>query len=217
MRHVVSRDESWVYSFDPVCKHQAAAWVGDGDAWPQTVICMCSQKKLMLMLFFDDARVLHHEFMTKTVNHYTYTKILGCLREKICKKRPGLWAPGCGHRHRVLLHHDNAPAHKALHTHAHLNETGIKLLEQPPYSLDLASADFFLFPRLKQLLHGTHFRSLPELKERITMVLYSIPAHEFTQAFDDMRKHWQKCVLHEGRYFEGIRQLCPGNPLIAQP
>ncbi len=216
LRHVISGDESWVYSFDPVWKHQAASWVGCNDPRPETALQPQSQKNVMLTVFFDDAGVLHHEFTTRTVNRYTYRRILRRLREKICKRRPGLWTPGFGHAHCVLLHHDNAPAHKALHTRTRLNKTGIKLLEQPPYSPDLATVDFFLFPHLKQVLHGVHFWNVEELKDRVSMVLKSIPSEEFAQAFQDMKKQWQKCVLHEGRYFEGMRHLRPDNPLVAQ-
>ena len=116
----------------------------------------------------------------------------------------------------MLLHHDNAPAHKALHTRARLNETGIKLVEQPPYSPDLAPADYFLFPWLKHVLRGVWFRNVQELKDRVSMMLKSIPAAEFAQAFEDLKKRWQKCVLHEGRYFDGVRHLRPANPVVAQ-
>ncbi len=31
LRHIVSGDESWIYTFDPVRKHQASTWVSPGD------------------------------------------------------------------------------------------------------------------------------------------------------------------------------------------
>jgi len=42
-----------------------------------------------------------------------------------------------------LLHHDNAPAHNALGIQKFLTKSNIAVLEQPPYSLDLAPCDFF--------------------------------------------------------------------------
>jgi hypothetical protein len=33
----------------------------------------------------------------------------------------------------------------------------ITVLEHPPYSLDLAQNDFFLFPKIKEILKGRHF------------------------------------------------------------
>ena len=59
-----------------------------------------------------------------------------------------------------LLHHANAPAHKALTIRQLLAEKNITVLEQPPYSPDLAPCDFFLFPKLKGIIKGTRFVSL---------------------------------------------------------
>jgi hypothetical protein len=33
----------------------------------------------------------------------------------------------------------------------------ITVLEHPPYSLDLTPNDFFLFPKIKEILKGKHF------------------------------------------------------------
>ena len=44
------------------------------------------------------------------------------------------------------LHHDNAPAHKALNVKQFLTKNSMTQLLRPPYSPDLAPCDFFLFP-----------------------------------------------------------------------
>ena len=56
----------------------------------------------------------------------------------------------------VLLHHDNAPAHRAFqgktfcaHFRAALSKSSRELLPHPPYCPDLATSDVFLFPILK--------------------------------------------------------------------
>jgi len=36
----------------------------------------------------------------------------------------------------------------------------------PPYSLDLAPYDFFLFPRMKRDLKGRRFQNVEEVKEK---------------------------------------------------
>ena len=38
-----------------------------------------------------------------------------------------------------------------------LAKNNIAVLEHPPYSPDLAPCDFFLFPKLKEVIKGTHF------------------------------------------------------------
>ncbi len=97
----------------------------------------------MLVAFFDDQGCIHHEFVARTINRFVYTRILGRLKEKVRCSRPGMWAPGFGRRHCLLLHHDNASSHTAFHTRANLRESGIHTLPQPAYSPDLAPADYF--------------------------------------------------------------------------
>ena len=57
-----------------------------------------------------------------------------------------------------LLHHDNAPAHNALLFREFVSKNNIAVLEQPPCSPDLAPCDFFLFPKLKEVIKGTRFQ-----------------------------------------------------------
>ena len=63
-----------------------------------------------------------------------------------------------------LLHHDNAPAHNALGIREFLAKHNIAVLEQPPYSPDLAPCDFFLFPKLKKVIKGTRFQDSEAIK-----------------------------------------------------
>jgi len=57
----------------------------------------------------------------------------------------------------------NAPAHRALATQKKLAYLGFQRLDHPPYSPDLASSDYHLFPGLKKQLKGRHFSSNAEV------------------------------------------------------
>jgi len=59
----------------------------------------------------------------------------------------------------VLFLHDNALAHRALATQKKLAYLGFQCLDHPPYSPDLATSDYHLFPGLKKKLKGRHFLS----------------------------------------------------------
>ena len=48
-----------------------------------------------------------------------------------------------------VFHWDNAPVHTAVTVRKFLEKKNLELLENPPYSPDLAPADYFLFPKLK--------------------------------------------------------------------
>jgi histone-lysine N-methyltransferase SETMAR len=55
--------------------------------------------------------------------------------------------------------HHNALAHKSATEQEYLTESGLDVLDHPPYSPDLSTFDFWLFPRLKEMLAGHRFES----------------------------------------------------------
>ena len=69
------------------------------------------------------------------------------------KRRPRTGVRG------IKLLHDNAPAHKSATVQEYLKESGLDVLDHPPYSPDLPPCDFWLFPRLKEMLAGHRFES----------------------------------------------------------
>ena len=78
-----------------------------------------------------------------------------------------------------LLYHDNAPAHNALGIREFLAKIIIAVLEQPPYSPDLAPRDFFLFPKLKEVIKETRFQDSKAIKIAVTRKLLEIPEESF--------------------------------------
>jgi transposase len=77
------------------------------------------------------------------------------------------------------------------------------VLPQPPYSPDLAPAEFFLFPTLKSTLKGRRFESTEAIKTNSLAHLCSIPKTAFQECFRTMKKRWQQCIQSRGEYFEG--------------
>jgi len=63
-------------------------------------------------------------------------EILKRLCEVVRTKRPEIWPKDW------ILHHDNAPAHKALSVKQFLAQKAITDMEHQPYSPDLAADDF---------------------------------------------------------------------------
>jgi len=70
------------------------------------------------------------------------------LREKVRRKRPEIFA-----KNSCILHHDNSPAHTAPSVREFLATKQITVLEHPAYSPDIATSDFFLFPKIKEILN----------------------------------------------------------------
>jgi hypothetical protein len=77
------------------------------------------------------------------------------------KKRSEVWK-----KKSWILHQVNAPAHDVLAVKQFLANKCIPMLEHtsPPHSPELAPCHFYLFPKVKSVLKGTHFQSINEVK-----------------------------------------------------
>jgi transposase len=80
------------------------------------------------------------------------------LRENIQRKRPDLLCA------KNWILHDNALCHRALLVREFLTNYNILLLPHPSYSPDLATANFFLFSKVKMQLKGRHFHITAEIQ-----------------------------------------------------
>ena len=93
--------------------------------------------------------------------------------------------------------------HKAIILNEFVAKNSTNIIEQPPYSSDMAPADFILFPKLKLPLRSARFLSIEDIKENSRQELVSIPENAFKKCFDDWIICWHKCIFSGGAYFEG--------------
>ena len=149
---------------------------------------------------FFQPTLVHHEYAPEgqTINKEYYLEVLRHLRDAVRRKRPDMWAAK-----NFQLHHDNAPAHTAHVIQAFLVKNNMPLVRQAPYSPDLAPCDFWLFPKLKLTLKGRQFQSREDIMKKSTEELQGIAEVEFKRCFQKWQKRWEKCVHHQGEYFEG--------------
>ena len=112
------------------------------------------------------------------------------LREKVRWKRPKLFA-----NNSWILHHNNAPAHTTLSVREFLATKQITVLEHPAYSPDLAPSDFFLFPKIKEILRRRHF---DDIRINTTAALKGIPQNQFQNCFERWTKRWHQCIASQG-------------------
>jgi hypothetical protein len=59
---------------------------------------------------------------------------------------------------------DNAPAHRAVAVQEFLASRRV-MVNHPPYLPDLSPSDYFLFPKLKFKMKGTHFYDIKAFKK----------------------------------------------------
>ena len=81
-----------------------------------------------------------------------------------------------------LFHWDNCPVHKSHLVKEYMDQKGLKVIEHPPYSPDLALADFFLFPKVKSSLAGNTLTA-GELKPASEGVTGTLTAADYAGAF----------------------------------
>jgi transposase len=60
----------------------------------------------------------------------------------------------------------------------------ITVLEHPPYSSDLAPNDFFLFPKIKEIIKGKHFDDTDDIRSNTTAAPKAIPQNQFQNCFE---------------------------------
>ena len=75
---------------------------------------------------------------------------------------------------------------------------GIKTVPQPPYSPDLSSCDFWLFPNLR----GCRYETIEEMKEAVTKVIDTLTQEDFHRALQKFLERYNKCVAPGEDYFE---------------
>ena len=161
MSSVITGDESWVYGYDPKTKQMSSQWKTASSPRLKKARQVKSNVKTMLIVFFDIDGLVHHQYVPrgKTVNKEFYTTVLQRLRDAVWRHRPEKWCSG-----NWILHHDNAPAPRAVTTNEFMAKHNIPSLPHPPYSPDLAPCDFFLFPQLKKTMKGHDSMTLRRCK-----------------------------------------------------
>jgi histone-lysine N-methyltransferase SETMAR len=180
-------------------------WVKKGQPGPFKARVHASRTKQILLAFFDNKGVIYSHIVPKgsPVNGKYIVKALSNFLKQLKKKRPQMV------EQEWWFHWDNAPIHTAAVVQHWFAAHSIQRLEHPPYSPDLAPADFFLFKRVKEELAG---QSLDEgtLKMTWERVVRSIAAEEFATAFRRWYERCEKCV-RIGTRGENIRNKRPPN------
>ena len=80
---------------------------------------------------------------------------------------------------------------------------GITTVRHLPYSPDLASSDFWLFPKLR----GCPYETIEEVKEAVTKVIDMLIQGDFHGTFQKLLEWYNKCIAAGGDYFEGDKSF----------
>jgi histone-lysine N-methyltransferase SETMAR len=75
-----------------------------------------------------------------------------------------------------------------------------ELLEHPPYSIDLAPSDFYLFTKLKLLLAGQRFSSNQEAIAAVEGYFAYPKINHYRDGIMALEHRWNKCISLKGDY-----------------
>ena len=195
--NIVTMDESAVSFHTPETKQQSKQWLKKGTPGPIKAKVSATRTKQMVLAFFDSKGLIYTNYVPRgtTVNAKYIVGALGRFLKIFRKKRPVMA------QQEWFFHWDNAPVHTAAVVQDWIAARGVQMIRHPPYSPDLAPADFFLFPTVKKELAG---RTLtPDtFKTSWEGAVRTIAKEGFATAFRRWYERCQKCVRIAGGYVE---------------
>ena len=204
LEEIVTGDETRIYHFQPDSKAKNKVWVSfEGDRPVTARRCKTSNRMLYAIFFDSKGPVLQIPVPkgSSVTGTFYRESILTQLVDFYQKRRPRTGVRG------IKLLHDNAPAHKSATVQEYLKESGLDVLDHPPYSPDLSPCDFWLFPRLKEMLAGHRFESRCGIGSAVYQCLQHIPKQDYRAAFQRWVDWCKMCGEADGAYFEGLRYL----------
>ena len=203
LEEIVTGDETWIYHFQPDSKAKNKVWVSSEGDRPVIVHRCKTSNRMLYAIFFDSKGPVLQIPVPKgssVTGKFYKESVLTQLVVFYQKRRTCTGV--CG----IKLFHDNALAHKSSTEQEYLKESGLDVLDHLTYSPDLSPCDFWLFPRLKEMLAGHCFESHCGIGSAVYQCLQHIPKEDYQAAF---RKWVDQCKMggRGGRQgiFEGLR------------
>ena len=202
LEEIVTGDETWIHHFQPDSKAKNKVWVSPEGDRPVIARCCKTSNRILCAIFFD----LKGPFLqipvpkvSSITGKFYRESVLTQLVDFYQKHR--LRTGVCG----IKLLHDNAPAHECASVQEYLKDFKLDVLDHPPYSPDLSPCDFWLFPRLKEMLAGHRFESSCGIGSAVFQCLQQITKVDYQAAFRKWVNRCKMCVEADGAYFEGLR------------
>ncbi|QQP57921.1 Transposase [Caligus rogercresseyi] len=105
-------------------------------------------------------------------------------------------------QHKVILLHDNAPAHKAKQVQETIESLRWEILQHAVYSPDLAHSNYYLFASMGNALAEQRFTSYEDVRKWIDDWFASKEQQFFWRGIHKLPERWGKCIDSDGQYFE---------------
>ena len=202
LEEIVTGDETWIYHFQPNSKARNKVWVSSEGDRPVIALRCKTSNCMLYMIFFDSKGPVLQIPVPKgssVTGKFFRERVLTQLVDFYQKRTLCTGVSG------IKLLHDNAPAHKSATAQEYLKESGLDVLDYPPYSPDLSPCDFWSFPRLKEMLAGHRFESRCGKGSAVYQCLQHIPKEDYRTAFRKWVDQCKLCLESDGAYLERLR------------
>jgi transposase len=191
-QHIVTGDESWMlysYPYDGM-------WLSLSDKRPEVPKPYIATAKSMLIIFWGvkvtPVLSIVEKGQTVTAEYFIHN-VLEQL-DQFGKEREIIDGP-------LMIHMDNAPAHRAKMTKEYLETHRLLVIPHPPYSPDLAPSDFFLFGYLKMKLRGKKHSDSRGLLAAIKELVDKITPETRTRVFREWMFRLEAVIASGGEYY----------------
>jgi len=199
LNRIITGDETWIRSYEPLLKRQSAEWRSPGSPRPTKAVRGMAKLKTMHIIFYSSSKVLCDYAVPPgtTVNGELYRWVLiHKLRPAIARKQPQILEDG------PILLHDGAGPHRAASVVQLLTEWDWEVLAHPPYSPDLSPCDFHLFAALKEPLRGVRFDCLGDINEAVSAQLRTLQKDGLRNGVPKLPQRWKSTIDKLGEYIE---------------
>ena len=189
---IITGDEKWCLYLN--VKHRKE-WVNRGEPATPRPKQDLHPRKTMISVWWDYMGIIHYEMLekNKTVDSKLYAEQLSRLNEAIQLKRPD-------RKGKVILQHDNARPHTAQLIKEAIKELKWEIMQNPPYSPNLAPSDYHLFRSLSNQINGVTFNNDDELRSLLDDYFSTRPADFYRNGIHKLVERWEEVVNSNGEY-----------------
>ena len=201
--NVITGDESIVYAYDPETKLQSSQRKSSGSPRPKKARMQKSKLKKMLICFFDQEGIVHREFVPPgiTVNADFYRDMLRRLRENVRRKRPQKWQT-----QNLIIHHDNAPAHRCFKVSKFLAKNNMTVIPHP-HTHPIWPHVTFPLPQAELRMKGRRFDTIEEIQEESQRVLIQFQKGTSRDASKDGRNAGTAVFVQKGSTLKAMEEF----------
>ena len=195
-RYVVL-DETWVPFESHSTKSENKVWIGPGEARPQVARPELTNKKTMLLVAFTANKRFSVQATgpNETVDSQLFIDFLRKTGDKWRTLRSDPIRLS-----EVHLQMDNARPHSSAATSKFIEDRGVDLVWQSPYSPDFNLCDRFLFNSMKKELRKHSFQSEVEVEEAALRFLRQLSEQRLHDEVDELYDHCQTVINEGGAY-----------------